>query len=111
MTKEIRINVRTTEEIKTGLEAVAKLRGLKASSLINSLVVKAIREEKERDATEFERVVRHIAEDATPQAAPTASVAHLPTAAPEAARPDAPFTNARRIDDEEEIAPPLKKAN
>lgn len=47
MSSEIRINVRTTEEIKRDIEIAAKLRGMTVSSLINSLAVKAIREEKE----------------------------------------------------------------
>ena len=44
--KEVRINVRTTERIKHDLEITAELRGLTVSSLVNSLAVSAIREEK-----------------------------------------------------------------
>ncbi len=44
--KEVRINVRTTEEIKQALEVTAGLRGLTVSSLVNTLAVKAIREER-----------------------------------------------------------------
>jgi hypothetical protein len=53
MTKEIRINVRTSEQIKRDLEITAELRGLTVSALVNSLVVKAIREEKEREPHAF----------------------------------------------------------
>lgn len=44
--KEVRINVRTTEQIKRDLEVTAELRGLTVSSLVNALAVNAIREEK-----------------------------------------------------------------
>jgi hypothetical protein len=54
MSKEVRINVRTTEQIKIDLEITARLRGLTVSALVNSLVVKAIREEKEREPRAFE---------------------------------------------------------
>lgn len=53
VSKEIRINVRTTEQIKQELEITARLRGLTVSSLINSLAVSAIREEKEREPRAF----------------------------------------------------------
>lgn len=53
MAKEIRINVRTTEQIKADLEITARLKGLTVSALVNSLVVKAIREEKEREPQAF----------------------------------------------------------
>lgn len=43
---ETRINVRTKPDIKRDLEITARLRGLSVSALVNSLVVKAIREEK-----------------------------------------------------------------
>jgi hypothetical protein len=51
--KEVRINVRTSEQIKRDLEITAELRGITVSSLVNSLVVKAIREEKEREPQAF----------------------------------------------------------
>lgn len=55
---EIRINVRTTAEIKRDIEITAKLRGMTVSSLINSLAVKAIREEKnvEPEAFKMQRI-------------------------------------------------------
>ena len=55
---EIRINVRTTADIKRELEIAARLRGMSVSSLINSLAVKAIREEKtvEPEAFKTQRV-------------------------------------------------------
>lgn len=52
---EIRINVRTTEEIKRDLEITARLRGLTVSALINSLAVKAIREEKQIEPLAFKQ--------------------------------------------------------
>lgn len=55
MKKETRINVRTTEPIKHDLRITAKLRGLTESSLVNSLVVRAIREEKQLSPEEFEK--------------------------------------------------------
>lgn len=54
--KEVRINVRTTEEIKRALEITAGLRGLTVSSLVNSLVMKAIREEKSFAPEAFKNV-------------------------------------------------------
>ncbi len=53
MSAEIRINVRTTAEVKRELEITARLRGIKVSSLVNLLVVRAIREEKEREPGAF----------------------------------------------------------
>lgn len=53
MSKEIRINVRTTEQIKNDLQITAELRGLSVSALVNSLVVRAIREEKDREPSAF----------------------------------------------------------
>lgn len=54
MASEIRINVRTTPDIKRDIEIAARLRGLTVSSLVNSLAVKAIREEKDREPKAFE---------------------------------------------------------
>jgi hypothetical protein len=53
LVKEIRINVRTTADIKRDLETTAKLRGLTVSSLVNSLAVTAIREEKNLEPDAF----------------------------------------------------------
>jgi hypothetical protein len=50
---EHRISVRTTERIKRDLEITARLRGLTVAALVNSLVVAAIREEKEREPRAF----------------------------------------------------------
>jgi hypothetical protein len=50
---EYRINVRTTEQIKRDLEITARLRGLTVAALVNSLIVNAIREEKEREPRAF----------------------------------------------------------
>lgn len=44
--KEIRINVRASEQTVEDLKITARLRGLTVSSLVNLLVVKAIREER-----------------------------------------------------------------
>lgn len=52
-TKETRINVRTTEQIKRDLEIAAELRGVTVSSLINQLARMVIREEKEREPGAF----------------------------------------------------------
>jgi hypothetical protein len=54
MKKETRINVRTLDQIKQELKITAKLRGLTESSLVNLLVVKAIREEKQHSPEAFE---------------------------------------------------------
>ena len=60
--QEIRINVRTTAQIKRDLEITAELRGLTVSALVNSLVVKAIREEKLAEPSAFDgkRPIREI---------------------------------------------------
>lgn len=52
-TRETRINVRTTEEIKRDLEVAAELRGITVSSLINQLARMVIREEKDREPDAF----------------------------------------------------------
>ena len=57
---EIRINVRTTEEIKRNLEITARLRGMTVSALINSLAVKAIREEKQIEPEAFNARIEEI---------------------------------------------------
>lgn len=58
MSSEIRINVRTTAQIKHELEITAKSRGMTVSSLINSLAVKVIREEKLVEPEVFEQAKR-----------------------------------------------------
>ncbi len=52
--KEVRLNIRTSEQTIADLKTTAKLRGLSVSSLVNMLVVKAIREEKAAVPEEFE---------------------------------------------------------
>jgi len=47
--KADRLNLRIREDIKRDLMITAELRGLTMSGLINSLIVRAIREEKDRD--------------------------------------------------------------
>lgn len=56
MKRETRINVRTTDQIKRELKVTARLRGLTESSLVNSLVVRAIREEKQVSPEAFENI-------------------------------------------------------
>lgn len=53
--KEIRLNIRTSEDTVADLKTTARLRGLSVSSLVNMLVVKAIREEKAVAPGEFDR--------------------------------------------------------
>lgn len=53
VSEEVRINVRTTSQIKQDLEITARLKGLTVSALVNSLVVKAIREEKQAEPSAF----------------------------------------------------------
>lgn len=53
--KEVRLSVRTSEATVSDLKTTARLRGLSVSSLVNMLVVKAIREEKALAPEEFER--------------------------------------------------------
>ena len=52
--KEVRLNIRTSEDTISDLKTTARLRGLSVSSLVNMLVVKAIREEKAAAPEEFE---------------------------------------------------------
>ncbi len=52
--KEVRLNIRTSEDTIADLKITARLRGLSVSSLVNMLVVKAIREEKAAAPHEFE---------------------------------------------------------
>lgn len=53
VSKEIRINVRTREDIKRDIEITARLRGIKVSSLVNQLLMQAIREEKQKEPLAF----------------------------------------------------------
>jgi hypothetical protein len=53
--EEVRINVRTRPDVKRDLEIAARLNGITMSALVNNLVVKKIREEKERSPEEFEK--------------------------------------------------------
>lgn len=57
--KEVRLNIRTSEQTIADLKTTAKLRGLSVSSLVNMLVVKAIREEKAAVPEEFESSSGH----------------------------------------------------
>ena len=57
--KEVRLNIRTSEQTIADLKTTAKLRGLSVSSLVNMLVVKAIREEKAAVPEEFENAKGH----------------------------------------------------
>lgn len=56
MGKEIRINVRTTAEIKRDFEIAAREKGHTVSSLVNSMAVKIIREEKTLNPKAFEDI-------------------------------------------------------
>jgi hypothetical protein len=58
MSKEIRINVRTTEEVKNDLKVAARVHGLTPSSWINLLVVRGIREAKQLDPQAFHKITR-----------------------------------------------------
>lgn len=51
--KEVRLSVRTNEGTVSDLKTTARLRGISVSALVNMLVVKAIREEKEIAPQEF----------------------------------------------------------
>lgn len=51
--KEVRINVRTTQETKDELEIVSKLRGINVSSIVNAAMREIIRQEKEREPQAF----------------------------------------------------------
>lgn len=54
-TKEDRLNIRIRPDIKEDLRITADLRGQSVSGLIHSLVVKAIREEKDREPRAFQK--------------------------------------------------------
>jgi hypothetical protein len=58
MSKEIRINVRTTGEVKNDLKVAARVHGLTPSSWINLLVVRGIREAKQLDPQAFHKITR-----------------------------------------------------
>lgn len=58
--KEERIYVRVRSEIKDDFKATAELRGLKPSALIHSLMVKAIREEKDKSPVQFQDMLNKI---------------------------------------------------
>lgn len=48
MSKETRLNIRVKPKFKDDLQAVADYHGLTVSSYVHSILVKTIREEKER---------------------------------------------------------------
>ena len=50
---EERLNLRIRAELKRDLRIAAELRGLKMSTLIHTLIVSVVREEKERDPKAF----------------------------------------------------------
>lgn len=52
--KEKMVNVRLTENVHEDFKTVATLRGASMSSLLHQFIVKAIREEKEREPRAFE---------------------------------------------------------
>lgn len=51
--KDTFLQIRIRENVKRELQKVAEMRGLTMSALIHSLIVKAIREEKEADPRAF----------------------------------------------------------
>lgn len=51
--KERWLQIRIDEEVKANAKITARLRGLSLSALVHSLLVKAIREEKDRDPLSF----------------------------------------------------------
>lgn len=59
VSKETRINVRTTQEIKDDLEIVSRLRGIKVSSIVNGAMREIIRQEKEREPQAFQPVIKY----------------------------------------------------
>jgi hypothetical protein len=48
------LQIRISEDIKADLQVVAELRGLSTSALIHSLIVKTVREEKNREPRAFQ---------------------------------------------------------
>lgn len=57
-TKKSMINVRLSEQHHEEFKIVCELRGLSMSSTLHQWIIKAIREEKERDPSVFARVVK-----------------------------------------------------
>jgi hypothetical protein len=100
---EIRINVRTTADIKRDIEIAARLRGMTVSSLINSLAVKAIREEKnlEPEAFKTRERVRNVNEKSRPARPLAPVVAHIGPADAAAA---ADIDEVRRMISDDEVA-------
>ena len=54
MNKVNKLNIRISDELKAGLEAVAEYRGLTVSSYVHSLLVRTVREEKQNMPDAFE---------------------------------------------------------
>lgn len=61
-TKDNRIYVRVSSDIKEDFKRIAEYRGLKTSSLLHSLIVKTIHEEKERGAAIFQKTENDFAD-------------------------------------------------
>ena len=49
MSKDTRLNLRIKPEFKADLEAIAEFHGLTISSYVHSVLVKKVREEKEKE--------------------------------------------------------------
>jgi hypothetical protein len=56
VSKEIRLNIRIKPDIKAELQAVADFHGLTVSSYVHSVLIKKLREEKEREPQAFARI-------------------------------------------------------
>jgi len=54
VSKETRLNIRVKPSFKDDLQSVAEFHGLTVSSYVHSVLVKAIRAEKEREPQAFE---------------------------------------------------------
>lgn len=54
VSKEIRLNIRIKPELKADLESVADFYGLTVTSYVHSVLIRKMREEKEREPEAFQ---------------------------------------------------------
>lgn len=55
--KDVLVNLRLRPDVRLEFKAVAELRGATMSGLLHQFIVKAIREERERDPVSFNKLV------------------------------------------------------
>ncbi len=78
MTKETRLNLRITDDFRRDIETLAKYHGLTLSSYAHSLLVRAIRREKEAEPAAFKaQYIAPVVATITPSIDPKAEIREM----------------------------------